>query len=90
MMSEDTAGKVRASVAFFLELAPPATPAQIEKFDAKPLKARPVRDEQADNIATSIRKKMRKENQGFLLSSVEVQNSKLVSDLIATVQGRMA
>jgi len=90
MTPDEIAAKVRASVAFFLKLDPPETPPQIVTFDAKPLKARPVRDEQADNIATSIRRKMRKENPAFLLSGVEVQSSKLVSDLIATVQARMS
>jgi hypothetical protein len=89
MAPEEIAAKVRASVAFFLELNIPETPAQIATFDAKSLKARPVRDEQADNIATSIRKKMRKEKKTFLLSIVEVQNQRLVSDLITLVQGRM-
>lgn len=89
MTAEEIAAKVRASIAFFLDVEPPRIPVQNERFDAKPLKARPVRDEQADNIATSIRKKMRQENPSFLLSGIEVQNSKLVADLIVTVQGRM-
>jgi len=89
MTPDEIATKVRASVAFFLELNRPETPAETAKFDAKPLKARPLRDEQSDSIAASIRKKMRKEKKTFLLGSVEVQNQKLVADLITLVQGRM-
>ena len=90
MTADEIARKVRASVAFFLELREPDTEDRIRAFDAKPLKKRPLRDEQADNIATSIRKKMRRESESFLLSGAEVQSQNLVSDLIALVQGRMA
>lgn len=89
MTKDEIAAKVRTSVAFFLRLNEPSTPSEIEKFDALLLKDRPLRDEQAANIADSIRKKMRRAKPTFMLASTEVKAAAKVADLITTVQGRM-
>jgi hypothetical protein len=89
LTQEEIAIKVRASVAFFLKIDKPSTPDEVSTFDAKKLKGRPLRDEEADNIATSIRRKMRQHKEKFQLSAVEVQNAETFVDLIVLVQRRM-
>jgi len=89
MTTIEVAAKVRTSVAFYLNLNRPTTDEEIAAFNSRKLKDRPLSDFQADNIATSIRKKMRKENEDFSLAGTEVQNAATVKDLIELVQGRM-
>ena len=87
---EEIAPKVRRSVAFFLKLDLPRDDDEIVAFDAIALKKRPVRDQEADGVATSIRRKMRPHHAGFMLGSGEVQNADTIASLIGIVRVRMS